>query len=72
MKLLYRATRDGDYEDAIKLRCDKKLKTLTLFYTIEGARFGIYIEKKIKSTIKSGKKIVEVPGTSFIISLNNC
>ena len=71
LKLLYRATRDGDYEDAIKLRCDKKLKTLTLFYTIEGARFGIYIEKKIKSTIKSGKKIVEVPGTSFIISLNN-
>ena len=71
LKLLYRATSDGDFETNLKVKCDKKLITLTLFYTMEGARFGFYTEKRIKTTIKSGSKILEIPGTSFIIGLNN-
>ena len=55
----------------MKLKCENKLKTLTLFHTTEGARFGFYIEKKIKTTFNSGTKILEIPGTSFIIGLNN-
>ena len=70
LKLLYRATSDGDFETNLKFKCDKKLITLTLFYTMEGARFGFYIERRIKTTIKSGSKILEIPGTSFIIGLN--
>ena len=71
LKLLYRASSDGDFETALKFKCENKLRTLTLFYTVEGARFGFYIEKRIKTTLKSGSKIIEVPGTSFIIGLNN-
>ena len=70
LKLLYRATSDGDFETNLKFKCDKKLITLTLFYTMEGARFGFYIERRVKTTIKSGSKILEIPGTSFIIGLN--
>lgn len=71
LKLLYRASSDGDFETALKFKCQNKLKTLTLFHTMEGARFGFYIEKRIKTTLKSGSKILEVPGSSFIIGLNN-
>ena len=71
LKLLYRASVDGDFETALNFKCQNKLITLTLFHTMEGARFGFYIEKRIKTSIKSGKKIVEIPGTSFIVGLNN-
>ena len=71
LNLLYRASSDGDFEEALKSKVEGKLKTLTLFHTKEGARFGFYIEKRIKTTIKSGSKILEVPGTSFIVGLNN-
>ena len=71
LKLLYRASSDGDFEAAIKIKCQNKLITLTLFETMEGARFGFYIEKTIKKTLKSGVKIIEIPGTSFIVGLNN-
>ena len=71
LNLLYRASSDGDFEEAFRNNVENKLKTLTLFHTEEGARFGFYIEKRKKTTIKSGTKILEVPGTSFIIGLNN-
>ena len=71
LNLLYRASSDGDFEEAFRNNVENKLKTLTLFHTTEGARFGFYIEKRKKTTIKSGTKILEVPGTSFIIGLNN-
>ena len=69
--LLYRATEDGDNADIIKKKIKDIHKTLTLFYTEEGARFGIYIEKEIRYSI-FGKSLKEKEGTSFLISLNNC
>ena len=71
LKLLYRASSDGDFEEAIKFKCENKLITLTLFETMEGFRFGFYIEKRIKKTLKSGTKSIEIPGTSFLVGLNN-
>ena len=71
LKLLYRASSDGDFETAVNFKCKNKLITLTLFHTKEGARFGFYIEKRIKTSIKKGEQIVEIPGTSFIVGLNN-
>ena len=71
LKLLYRASSDGDFEEAIKLQCENKLITLTLFETMEGSRSGFYIEKRIKKTLKSGTKFIEIPGTSFLVGLNN-
>ena len=71
LNLLYRATVDGDFETAVNFRCKNKLITLTLFHTMEGARFGFYIEKRKKTSIKSGEQILEIPGTSFIVGLNN-
>ena len=71
LKLLYRASVDGDFETAVNFKCQKKLITLTLFHTMEGARFGFYIEKRKKTSIKSGEQILEIPGTSFIVGLNN-
>jgi len=68
---LYRATEDGDNADIIKKKIKDIHKTLTLFYTEEGARFGIYIEKEIRYSI-FGKSLKEKEGTSFLISLNNC
>ena len=69
--LLYRASIDGDYEEVINNYVEGKEKTLTLFYTYEGSRFGVYIStKKAKSFLK-GKIYKEIPGTSFIVSLNN-
>ena len=71
LNLLYRASIDGDTEPILKLNTHNKLKTLTLFYTYEGSRFGVYTEKKGIKTILQGYGLYEVPGTSFIISLNN-
>jgi len=69
--LLYRASIDGDYEEVIQNYVEGKEKTLTLFYTYEGSRFGVYLStKKAKSFLK-GKTYKEIPGTSFIVSLNN-
>jgi hypothetical protein len=71
LHLLYSASIDGDTEPILKLNTHNKLKTLTLFYTHEGARFGVYTEKEGIKTILQGYELYEVPGTSFIISLNN-
>ena len=35
------------------------------------ARFGFYIEKRKKTSIKSGEQFLEIPGTSFLVGLNN-
>ena len=70
-KLLYRASIDGDFEEVIKNNTEDKEKTLTLFYTYEGSRFGVFIHKKPSISIFKGKVYKEVPGTSFIFSLNN-
>ena len=69
--LIYRATSDGDFENAVKMKCENKLITLTLFQTMEGARFGFYIERRKKTTLKSGTKILEIPGSSFLVGLND-
>ena len=69
--LLYRASKDGDYEDIVKSAIKNKEKTLTLFYTYEGARFGVYIYGKPGTSFIKGKIIKEIPGTSFMVSLNN-
>ena len=68
--LLYRATRDGDNDIIIKKMSLGYENVLTLFYTNEGARFGIFIKRKKNRHIKAkdrGEKI----GTSFIVGLNN-
>ena len=67
--LLYRATDDGDNSEEAKKKVKDIMRTLTLFYTVEGARFGIYVEKEIRYTI-FGKSLKEKPGSSFLISLN--
>ena len=69
--LLYRASMDGDYEEIIKENIVNKGKTLTLFYTYEGSRFGVYIYKKKGKSFLKGVIYKEVPGSSFIVSLNN-
>ena len=69
--LLYRASKDGDYEDIVKSMTKNKEKTLTLFYTYEGARFGVYMCGKPGNSFIKGKIIKEIPGTSFMVSLNN-
>ena len=68
--LLYRASIDGDFEEVIKSKTEDKEKTLTLFYTYEGARFGVFINKKKSNSIFKGTIYKEIPGTSFIVSLN--
>ena len=69
--LLYRASIDGDYEEIIRENIINKEKILTLFYTYEGSRFGVYIFQKMSASFLKGKKYKEVPGESFIVSLNN-
>ena len=44
---------------------------LTLFYTYEGSRFGVYIYQKMNTSFLKGKNFKEVQGESFIVSLNN-
>ena len=71
LKLLYRASKDGDCEEIIKMKCENKFKKLTLFYTMEGSRFGVYTEHYMEKSFREGYVITETPGSSFIISLNN-
>ena len=69
--LLYRATYDGDSEETINTLCEGHYPQLTLFYTEEGARFGVYVDKE--KTTSFFRKVVsykEKPGTSFLFSLN--
>ena len=69
--LLYRASQDGDYEDIVKASIKHREKTLTLFYTYEGARFGCYLDCIKSTSFIKGKILKEIPGTSFMVSLNN-
>ncbi len=67
--IIYRATDDGDNASEIKKIIKNKKETLTLFYTNEDARFGIYIEKSHYTIF--GKSLKESKGKCFIVSLNN-
>ena len=69
--VLYRATEDGDNVDAVKKIMNKEKRTLTLFYTEKGARFGIFVEKKLDTSILMTKYLDERNGTCFLVSLNN-
>ena len=69
--VLYRASIDGDYEDAIISCTEGIYPQLILFYTYEGARFGVYIEKEKHKGLFGSISYKEVPGTSFLISLNS-
>ena len=68
--LLYRATRDGDNETVIKKLTLGYEKVMTLFYTNEGARFGVFIRRKKNHYVKA-KNRGEKKGTCFIFGLNN-
>ena len=69
--VLYRASEDGDNVDIVKKIMEKQKRTLTLFQTEKGARFGIFVEKKLDTTILMTKYLAERAGTSFLVSLNN-
>ena len=69
-EVLYRASIDGDFEDAITHMCEGIYPQLVLFYTQEGARFGVYINKEKKVGFFGGVTYKEIPGTSFLIGLN--
>ena len=69
--VLYRASEDGDNVEIVKKIMQKEKKTLTLFHTEKGARFGIYVEKKLDTSILMNKYLAERPGTCFLVSLNN-
>ena len=69
--LLYRASIDGDYEEIIDSLCKGVYPQLILFYTQEGARFGIYIEKEKHTSFFGEVTYKEIPGTSFLFSLNS-
>ena len=71
LDLLYRASMDGDFKEIIENNIENKEKILTLFYTYEGSRFGVFINRKKATSIFQGKIYKEIPGTSFIVSLNN-
>ena len=68
--LLYRATRDGDNDTVIKKLTLGYEKVMTLFYTNEGARFGVFIRRKKNHYVKA-KNRGEKKGTCFIFGLNN-
>ena len=68
---LYRASIDKDYENSINLNCEGIYPQLILFYCKEGQRFGIYIEKEKHTGFFGHISYREVPGTSFLISLNS-
>jgi hypothetical protein len=70
-EVLYRASIDGDYEDKIISCCEGIYPQLILFFTEEGARFGVYIEKKKSVSFFGNISYKEIPGTSFLISLNS-
>ena len=68
--LLYRASIDGDYEEKIISFCEGIYPQIILFYTEEGARFGVYIEKEKNTNFFGKVTYKEIPGTSFLFSLN--
>ena len=70
-EVLYRASIDGDNEDSINYLCEGIYPQLILFYTQDGARFGVYIEKQKHIDFFGNVKYKEIPGTSFLISLNS-
>ena len=69
--LLYRASQDGDQEIIIRDSIEGYYETLTLFYTKEGARFGVYLKREEVKSFMRGKYFKEVPGSCFIVGLNN-
>ena len=69
--LLYRASVNGDKELAVRKSISDCFETLTLFYTTEGARFGVYIKRKEEFSLLKGRYSKEVPGSCFIVGLNN-
>lgn len=71
LDLLYRASVDGDYEERIIALSEGVYPQVILFYTEDGARFGIYIEKEKHISFFGNVSYKEIPGTSFLISLNS-
>ena len=69
--LLYRASIDGDYEEKIISLCEGQYPQLILFYTKEGARFGVYIEKEKNINFFGKLTYKEIQSTSFLFSLNS-
>jgi len=69
--ILYRASQDGDKELVIREAISDYGETLTLFYTYEGARFGVYLNREESHSIIKGRHFREIPGTCFIVGLNN-
>lgn len=69
--ILYRASQDGDKELTIRESIADYGETLTLFYTYEGARFGVYLKRKDAHSFMKGRHYKEIPGTCFIVGLNN-
>ena len=69
--LLYRASIDGDYEDTILDLTEGIYPQVILFYTEEGARFGAYVNKEKTTSFFGHEKYKEIPGTSFLMSLNS-
>lgn len=71
LDLLYRASMDGDFEDSIISFSEGVYPQLVLFYTEDGARFGAYVEKEKTVSMLGRVSYKEVPGTSFLLSLNS-
>ncbi len=71
LDLLYRASMDGDFEDSIISFSEGVYPQLVLFYTEDGARFGAYVEKEKHTSMFGRVSYKEVPGTSFLLSLNS-
>ena len=70
-ELLYRASIDRDYENTINFLCEGFYPQIILFYTEEGARFGVYIHKEKTKNFFGVESYKEVESTSFLISLNS-
>ena len=71
LDLLYRASMDGDFEDSIISFSEGVYPQLVLFYTEDGARFGAYVEKEKYISMFGKLSYKEIPGTSFLLSLNS-
>ena len=69
--ILYRASQDGDKEITVREAIYDYYETLTLFYTYEGARFGVYLKREEAHSFMKGRNYREIPGTCFIVGLNN-
>ena len=68
--IIYRASVDGQEEKKIKDIIEDHFETLTLFHTMEGARFGVYLKKEECNFFLKGKYYREIPGSCFIVGLN--